>query len=269
MIVHYIGRFCGWLGLSALLAPLVYGCWLSFSPDEFLAPPLHEWSFRWYQEFWHSPRWTAALRESLVVGVLSVFCSLATGLPLAYALARWHFRGETFLLGAVLLPLAAPPLLVGMGLLPVVQALGLWGNTLSLALAHALYGMPLVCWLTRAALRGISPEIESAARGLGAGPWRIASRITLPLIGPAVLAGAVMAFVLSLNEFILALFLAAPQTETLPRVLWPNLRYALSPLVAVVSCVTTLVTAAGIGLAAWLILSSEITESAHGKSSAS
>jgi ABC-type spermidine/putrescine transport system permease subunit II len=62
-----------------------------------------------------------------------------------------------------------------------------------------------------------------------------------------------MAFVLSLNEFILSLFLATPETETLPRVLWPNLRYALSPLVAVASCVTTLVTAAGIGAATWLI----------------
>ena len=74
----------------------------------------------------------------------------------------------------------------------------------------------------------------------------------LPLIGPSVVSGAVMAFVLSLNEFILSLFLATPETETLPRVLWPNLRYALSPLVAVASCVTTLVTAVGIAIATWL-----------------
>jgi putative spermidine/putrescine transport system permease protein len=252
MSVSWLGKCLGWLMLSALLAPLVYACWLSFTPDELLAPPLGHWSLRWYDEFFHSARWTAALRESLRVGVLAVLCSLAAGLPLAYALARLHFRGQSLVLGAVLLPLVAPPLLVGMSLLPTLQALGLWGSSTSLALAHSLYGMAMVCWLTRAALLGVSPEIENAARGLGAGPWKIAYRITLPLIGPAVLAGSVMAFVLSLNEFILSLFLATPESETLPRVLWPNLRYALSPLVAVASCVTTLVTAAGIALATCL-----------------
>jgi ABC-type spermidine/putrescine transport system permease subunit II len=152
-----------------------------------------------------------------------------------------------------MLPLVAPPLLVAIGLLPVVQRLGLWGSSTSLALAHALYGMPMVCWLTRVALLGVNLDVENAARGLGARSWQVVYRITLPLIGPSVLAGAVMAFVLSLNEFILSLFLATPDTETLPRVLWPNLRYTLSPLVAVASSVMTVVTAAGIGIVTWLI----------------
>jgi putative spermidine/putrescine transport system permease protein len=253
MSARRIAWLLGWLGLSLLLAPLVYACWLSFAPDEFLAPPVGDWSLRWYGEFFRSPRWTAALRKSLVVGVLAVAYSLLLGLPLAYALARLHFRGQSFLLGAIVLPLAVPPLLLGIGLLPTVQALGLSGTATSLALAHTLYGMPLVCGLTRAALLGLNPDVEHAARGLGAASWQVAYRITLPLIRPSILAGAVMAFVLSLNEFILSLFLATPETETLPRVLWPNLRYALSPLVAVASCVTTLTTAAGISIATWLV----------------
>jgi ABC-type spermidine/putrescine transport system permease subunit II len=253
MIGQCMSRFLGWLALSALVGPLVYACWLSFTPDEFLSPPIGEWSLRWYGEFFSSPRWMAALKESLVVGVLAVTCSLATGLPLAYALARLRLRGESILRGAILLPLVAPPLLLAIGLLPVVQALGLWGTSTSLALAHTLYGMPMVCWLTGAALLGVNPDIESAARGLGARPWQVTCRIILPLIGPSVWAGALMAFVLSLNEFILSLFLATPETETLPHVLWPNLRYTLSPLVAVASCVMTLVTAAGIGVVTWLV----------------
>ncbi|MGH7174392.1 MAG: ABC transporter permease [Gemmataceae bacterium] len=253
MIARRMGRVLGWLALSALMAPLVYACWLSFAADEFLTPPIDEWSLRWYGEFFRRPRWTAALRESLLVGVLAVIGSLATGLPLAYALVRLHLRSEALVLGAILLPLVVPPLLLGLGLVPAVQALGLWGTSLSLALAHSLYGLPMVCWLSRSAMLGIDSEIEHAARGLGAKPWQVAYRITLPLIGPSVLAGAVMAFVLSLNEFILSLFLATPETETLPRVLWPNLRYTLSPLVAVASCVTTLATAAGIAVAAWLL----------------
>jgi ABC-type spermidine/putrescine transport system permease subunit II len=251
MIVRHLAVILGWLTLVALLAPLAQACWLSFSPDEFLTPPTSEWSLRWYGEFFRSPRWTAALRESLAVGGLAVCASLATGLPLAYALARLHFRGKSLLLGAALLPLVVPPVLLGIGLLPTVQALGLWGTVASLALAHALYGMPLVCWLTRLALADVNPDIEAAARGLGAAPWKVTWRITLPLIAPAVLAGAVLAFVLSLNEFILSLFLGTPDTETLPRLVWPTLRYTLSPLVAVASCLTTLTTALGIGVVAW------------------
>lgn len=253
MMARWIGRSVGWLALALLMAPPLYACWLSFAPDEFLIPPTREWSLRWYGEFVRSPRWMAALGESLLVGALAVACSLGMGLPLAYALVRFPSRSESLLLGAILLPLATPPLLLSIGLLPLIQALGLWGTSLALALSHSLYGMPMVCWLSRAALRGVNPEIEQAARGLGASGWQVAYRITLPLLVPSVLAGAVMAFVLSLNEFILSLFLATPESETLPRVLWPNLRYALSPLVAVASCLTTLATAAGIGFATWLV----------------
>jgi ABC-type spermidine/putrescine transport system permease subunit II len=73
--------------------------------------------------------------------------------------------------------------------------------------------------------------------------------VTLPLVRPAVLSGVAMSFILSLNEFTLALFLSTAETETLPCVIWPNLRYNLSPLVAVASCVTIVLTLAGLGLA--------------------
>ncbi len=96
--------------------------------------------------------------------------------------------------------------------------------------------------VTRAALEDLDADLELAARGLGASGWLTFRRVTLPAITPAIMAGALMAFVLSLNEFMIALFLATPEIETLPRVIWPNLRYTLTPLVAAASCVTLLVT---------------------------
>src|SRR5262249_32957794 len=83
-----------------------------------------------------------------------------------------------------------------------------------------------------------SPELEEAARGLGASPWQAAVRITLPLLRPGLLAGAAAAFAVSLNEALLTMFLATPSSETLPAVVWPQLRYAPSPLVAVASCLS-------------------------------
>lgn len=175
-----------------------------------------------------------------------------TGLPLAYALARIHFRGGSILRWTLLLPLVLPPVVLGVGLLPTIYALGLWGSYLALALAHALLGMPVVCLLTRTALEAAGPELEWAARGLGAGPWRAVFRVTLPLIRPPVAAGAMLALILSLNEFVLSLFLATPETETISRVLWPNLCYSISPLTAAASGITMALTVAGAGAAAWV-----------------
>jgi ABC-type spermidine/putrescine transport system permease subunit II len=244
----------GWSALVLLLSPILYACWVSFTPGELLVPPAGDWSLRWYRAFFGDRRWTAALANSLAVAGLSVIGSLLTGLPLAFALARFHFRGRSLLGRGVLLPLAVPPVVLGVGLLPELYALGLWGSPLALALAHTLLGLPLVFVLTRTALEATGSDLESAARGLGATPWKAAYRVTLPLIRPAVTAGAVLVLILSLNEFVLSLFLATPETETLPRVIWPNMRYSVSPLVAAASGVLMTVTSLGTGLAAGLVL---------------
>jgi ABC-type spermidine/putrescine transport system permease subunit II len=137
-----------------------------------------------------------------------------------------------------------------------MYALGLWGSRVPLALAHTLLGLPLVCILTCAALEATGVDLESAARGLGATRWKAAYRVTLPLIRPAVLAGATLALILSLNEFVLTLFLATPENETLPRVIWPNMRYSLSPLVAAASGILMTITSLGAGLSVWLVMRS-------------
>jgi ABC-type spermidine/putrescine transport system permease subunit II len=243
----------GWAALVFLLSPILYACWVSFTPVDLLVPPTGDWSLRWYRAFFGDRRWTAALGNSLVVAGLSVTGSLLTGLPLAYALARFHFRGRSLVGRGVLLPLAVPPVVLGVGLLPELYALGLWGSPLALALAHTLLGLPLVCVLARTALEAAGSDLESAARGLGATPWRAAYRVTLPLIRPAVTAGAVLVLILSLNEFVLSLFLATPETETLPRVIWPSMRYSVSPLVAAASGVLMAVTSLGAALAVGLL----------------
>jgi ABC-type spermidine/putrescine transport system permease subunit II len=127
-----------------------------------------------------------------------------------------------------------------------MRALGLWGSKFSIAVAHSLWSLPVVFLVTRSALEGVDSDLERAARGLGAGPIRTFLRVTLPLIAPALGAAAVMAFVLSLNESVMALFLGTPDTETLPKVIWPNLRYTLSPLVAAASGVSMAVTVVGL-----------------------
>jgi ABC-type spermidine/putrescine transport system permease subunit II len=244
------------LGLGTLLLllwPLAYAVWLSFTPGELLVPPTDAWSLRWYRLFLESPQWTAGMWNSLAVASLAVTGALLGGGGLAVAVTRYHFRGRRLLSLVVLLPLFVPAVVLGMGLLPWARFLGLWGSRLSLAAAHALWSLPVVFLVLRSSLEEIDPALEDAARGLGASPWLAFRRVTLPLIFPAVLAGIAMGSILSLNEFMIALFLSTPEIETLPRVIWPNLRYTLTPLVAAASCITMLLTLAGLVLTAWLL----------------
>jgi ABC-type spermidine/putrescine transport system permease subunit II len=231
----------GWAVVGCLLTPLLLAAWVSFSPDSFLTPPAGEWSVRWYVAFAADRRWTAALVRSLVVGVASAGVAVAAGAPLAFAVARHRFRGRGVLTGVVLLPACVPPAILGMGLLPLLYAVGLWGNPAGVVLGHGLVGLPVVYLIARNHFEQTSPDLEAAARGLGASPRQAAVRVTLPLLRPALLAGAAAAFAVSLNEAMLTLFLATPATETLPAVVWPQLRYSPSPLVAVASCVSVAV----------------------------
>jgi ABC-type spermidine/putrescine transport system permease subunit II len=129
-----------------------------------------------------------------------------------------------------------------------------------LILVHGLVGLPVVYLIARNHFEQTSTDLEAAARGLGASPVQVAFRVTLPLLRPALLAGAAAAFAVSLGESMLTLFLATPTTETLPAVVWPELRYSPSPLVAVASCVSVAV-ALIIGLALALVHRAERSRS--------
>jgi ABC-type spermidine/putrescine transport system permease subunit II len=245
-MMRFVGRALAVCVLLAMLAPFAYAVWMSFAPGEVLDPPRGEWSLRWYREFLGSPKWTDALATTAEVAVLSVVGSLAGGLGLAVAVTRFHFRGRTLLAGAVLLPLFVPAVVLGMGLLPFVALAGLRGTVAALAAAHSLVSLPVVFLLLRSALLQADPDLERAARGLGAGPWGAFRRVTLPLIAPAVLAGAVVALILSANEFTLSLFLGTPRVRTVPAALWPEARDRDTPLLAAASCLTVLVTLLGV-----------------------
>lgn len=225
----------GWSAVAGLLAPVAFAVWVSFSPDSFLTPPAGQWSLRWYRAFATDARWSAAVGRSLFTAVLSAGVAVTAGTPLALALARYRFLGRGALSAAVILPACIPGAVLGMGLLPLFHVARLTGTPLGLVLAHGLLGLPVVVLIARDHLTRTSPDLEAAARGLGANGWQTTVRITLPLLRPAILAGAAAALAISLNESLVTVFLATPDTETLPTVAWSQLRYAPSPLVAVAS----------------------------------
>ncbi|MDJ0944469.1 MAG: molybdate ABC transporter permease subunit [Kiloniellales bacterium] len=161
-----------------------------------------------------TPFETEALGLSLRVAFWSVTLSLPLGLLAAWALARWQFYGKTLLNGLIHLPLVLPPVVVGYGLLVLFGRkgpLGAWlyetlGITLAFtwrgaALAAAVMAFPLMVRAMRLSLEAVDRRLEAAARTLGAGPVNVFLTVTLPLMAPGILAGAILAFARSLGEF--------------------------------------------------------------------
>ena len=239
------------LALAYLLGPLLFCLLVSVADSTSLETPFATGrvSLRWYREFFADPRWLAGLANSLQIALLTVPIALVCGTTAALAFERCRFRGRALIGAAILTPLFVPPVGLGIQSLTFHQRIGLWGTPISIAVAHSLWAIPLVFTVMRASLAGVDPRLEAAARGLGASPLRAFVLITLPLILPGLLASIFFAFIVSLNEFVMALFLATPRTQTLPTLIWPQVRYNVTPVVAAASGVTILITV-GVVLAA-------------------
>jgi ABC-type spermidine/putrescine transport system permease subunit II len=233
----------GGLMLVLLLLPLLLSLLVAFTPGETLEIPApNTWSLRWFGRFFQDAIWTTGALNSVLIALMTTAISLVAGTTAAIAFERYDFRGKQLLNLFLLLPLFVPPVVLGMQGLAWYQRIGLWGNLASIALAHSLWAMPLVLMVMRAALRSVDRRLEEAAAGMGAGPGQVFWRVTLPLIWPGLLVSAFFAFIISLNEFVMALFLATPKTQTISTLIWPQLRYNLSPLVAAASTVLLVVT---------------------------
>jgi ABC-type spermidine/putrescine transport system permease subunit II len=232
------------LVLSYLLAPLLFCLLVSVADTTTLETPLTtgRFSLRWYVEFFGDPRWMSGLQNSLQIAALTVPLALFAGTTAALAFERGRFPGRSLIGAAILTPLFVPPVVLGIQSLAFHQRIGLWGTPLSIAVAHSLWAMPLVFTVMRASLASVDSSLEAAARGLGASPLRAFLLVTVPLILPGLVTSVFFAFIISLNEFIMALFLATPRTQTLPTLIWPQVRYNVTPIVAAASGVTILIT---------------------------
>lgn len=239
------------LVLVLLLLPLGLSIVVSFTPSRYLELPRDEWTLTWYRQFFDDPAWLRALQNSLWIAALTAVASVMTGLATAVALVKHHFRWRGVWEKALLLPMVIPGVALAVGMLALVRMTPLWGSHFSLVLAHSVLALPVCYLVLRASLRQVDPNLEAAARGLGAGRWQVFRFVTLPLVLPAVLAAALFALVISLNEVTLSLFIATRSTETLPFVIWPNLRFAISPLVAAASVVLLVLSLPALAATAW------------------
>jgi putative spermidine/putrescine transport system permease protein len=235
-----------------LLAPILAILPLSFSAGSFLFYPLPGLSLRWYADFFASDFWLPALWNSLVIGLAAAGLATLLGTPAAFGLWRMTGAFRAVALGVVLAPMVVPVIVVAVALLLAFGPIGLVATHAGLIIAHAALGVPFVVVTVLASLEGFDAVQLRAAAACGAGPLRAFFRVCLPQIAPGVAAGAVFAFATSLDEVVVALFIAGPAQRTLPRQMFAGLNDQISLTTAAAAALLVLLSMLLVAAVAWL-----------------
>jgi putative spermidine/putrescine transport system permease protein len=231
------------LVLFFLVAPIVLVVPLSFTAGELLVYPIPGWSLRWYHDFFTNEMWTTALRNSLVLAVITTVTATTLGTLAAlglHGLASPRLRA--LLIGLLVTPLVIPLVIVAVAIFYYYARLGLSGSFIGLVIAHTVLALPFVVVTVAATLQGFDRNLSRAAASLGARPATAFVRITLPLIAPGVISGALFAFVTSFDELLVVLFIASPTQRTLPRQIYSGVSESISPTVTAAAVVLVVVT---------------------------
>lgn len=232
------------LFLGFLLAPILIVCAVAFTSQGYLSLPTEGLSLRWFRAIGDNPEFIRAFKDSLLLGAVSSTLAILVAVPAALAIARHQFFGREAIQALFLSPLMVPHIVLGIAFLRFFTMIGLGGTFLGLVLSHVIIILPFALRLILAASTGMDRAVENAAASLGASSWTCFRRVTLPLILPGVASGWVLAFINSFDEVTMTVFIASPETTTLPVRLFLYIQDNIDPLVAAVSAVLIFLTVA-------------------------
>lgn len=230
-----------WLVLGFLLLPSLVVIPMSFSDHAIMMFPPDRFSFLLYRLYFSTASWIQPTIESAKVAGLTIVLSLFFGSTASYGIVRGKFPGKQALLVFLLSPMFVPLIVVGLGFYIYFTTIGLRGTTLGLVAAHTAYVTPYVIVVLMASLRGVDPQLENAARTMGAGRIYTFRRVTLPLIRPGLVSAGLFGFLLSFDELIMGIFLTSADTKTLPVKMYESILYEVSPVLSAVSTLLTVV----------------------------
>jgi spermidine/putrescine transport system permease protein len=215
-----------------LTVPIMVMILYSFNQSGFKKVSFRWFGFttEWYRHLLDIPDLTAAMKNSLEIAALSTVIATALGTLWALALVRYRYRGKQTSEFVMFLNIAAPEIVLGASLLSLFITFGVPRGLGTILIAHVMFNIAFVAITVRARLTGFDLAVEEAARDLGASPWVTFWKVTLPLIFPGVLAGALLAFALSIDDFIITNFVAGP-TQTFPLWVWSVSRVGIPPQV--------------------------------------
>lgn len=224
-----------------LAAPLIAVVPVSFSSSTFIYYPLPGYSLQWYDRLIHSDRWLSAMANSAFFGVVSSFMAVVLGTLAAIGLSRPEMPFRKTITALMLSPIVVPVVITALGMYLVWARMGLYGTALGVILGHTVIVTPFVLITVSASLQHFDWTYVRAASGLGASPLRILRSIILPLIGPGILSGAVVAFAMSLDEIVVTMFVGSSALRTIPLEMFAGIRENISPEITAAATIMTLV----------------------------
>lgn len=226
-----------------LLFPGLIVIVMSFSAGAFLEFPPSGLSLQWYRSFFGDPSWTGAFWNSVRIGVTVAIVSTIVGTLAAYGFSRGSPRLRAFLTMVILTPITFPVIVVGVATYLGLVNLGLIGTMTGIVLAHTIGAIGSVVVIVSATLANFDRQLEQAAMSMRAGPLQTFMRVTLPLIRPGIIGGAVFAFIHSFDEVVITSLVSGFSIRTLPLKMWENIRNEIDPTIAAVGSLLTLLPA--------------------------
>lgn len=232
----YAVGYLVFLYLPVALLPL-----FAFNEGTVIAFPLKGFTTEWFSTLWEIEALHGALRNSLFIAFVTAILSTILGICAARASTRYRFPFQGGIMGAIMLPLVLPEIIVAVSLLVVLLQMGVTLSAWTIILGHTLICTPFAIAILSSAFKGLDQSMEEAAIDLGETRWGAFSKIILPLVLPGIISSFLIAFTISMDEFIIAFFLTGAE-PTLPVYIWGQLRFP-QRLPAVMALGTLLLTA--------------------------
>jgi putative spermidine/putrescine transport system permease protein len=234
--------------LVFLMLPNIVVVMMSFTSGNLVTFPPEGFSLRWYEALLTRPEFMAALQRSLWVGLVCTALAVPAGTLAALALARFRIRFPTTLQLYLLLPFTIPLVVSGIALMLLFGRAGLLGSVWPIGLAACVINLPFMIWAVSASVNHLDPDLENAAMNCGAPPTHTFFTVTLPAVAPGILTGALIMFILAVNEFLVSLMLVDARIVTLPVLVYNAIRNIITPDLAAVSVVYLLIAVVAIWL---------------------
>jgi putative spermidine/putrescine transport system permease protein len=229
-----------------LLLPIAIVVPMSFSTAISFEFPPPGYSLGYYAKYFTSEEWLHPTLNSFVIAIGATALTMLLVVPAAFGYVRYRFRGKTFVNLLMMAPLIVPHVVSAVAYYGFLGRVRLTGTLLGVIVAHGVLAVPVAFLVITATLKGFDRNLERAAMSSGAGPLRTFFHVTLPVLRPGMLVGALFAFLSSFNEAVVVIFIGGREASTLPKKMYESIRLESDPVIAVVS--TLLVSAVVVGV---------------------
>ena len=218
-----------------MILPILVIIPMSFSKAQYFEFPPRSFSFKWYVNFFTDRYWRNSMLLSLEIATITMFLATVLGTSAAFGIVRGQFKGKSLLQAIVLSPRIIPFIITALAAYFFYARLRLIGSRVALITAHTVLATPFVVITLSAALKGFDKSLELAAMGLGANRLQTYLRVTLPVIRPGIISGAILAFMTSFDEVIIAIYICGTSAVTLPKQMWDGMIREIEPTITAVA----------------------------------